>query len=249
MMLDTANPNSIYSCLRAARQNARSVRETISSEMWEQINTHVFPYAGSTDLAGGRWTGRACCASIRMGCHLFHGITDATMTHNEAWHFLRLGGSIERADKISRILDVKYFMLLPSATFVGTPYDDLHWAAILKSVSGFEMYRKKYGRITAPRHRRIPGTGPRLSASCPILCAPRRRVVTRHNRNTDRAFSRSLRAGAGNAARQARLHFRGQGDRRWTATSFWTECRSISMPSATICWRSSSPGIGQERRP
>ena len=57
-------------------------------------------------------------------------------------------GSLERADKISRILDVKYFILLPSATFVGTPYDDLHWSAVLKSVSGFEMYRKRHGRIT-----------------------------------------------------------------------------------------------------
>ncbi len=70
------------------------------------------------------------------------------MSHNEAWHFMRLGGSIERADKISRILDVKYFILLPSTTFIGTPYDDIHWSAVLKSVSGFEMYRKKHGRIS-----------------------------------------------------------------------------------------------------
>ena len=85
---------------------------------------------------------------IRMGCHLFEGVTDATMSHNEAWHFMRLGRMLERADKTSRILDVKYFMLLPSARDVGTPYDDIHWSAVLKSVSGFEMYRKKYGRIT-----------------------------------------------------------------------------------------------------
>ena len=87
---------------------------------------------------------------IRLGCHLFQGITDATMSHNEAWHFLRLGRQLERADKTSRILDVKYFMLLPSAKAVGSPYDDIHWSAVLKSVSGFEMYRKKHGRI-APR--------------------------------------------------------------------------------------------------
>jgi uncharacterized alpha-E superfamily protein len=85
---------------------------------------------------------------IRMGCHLFFGVTDATMTHNEAWHFMRLGRTLERADKTSRILDVKYFMLLPSAADIGTPYDDIHWAAVLKSVSGFEMYRKRFGRIT-----------------------------------------------------------------------------------------------------
>jgi uncharacterized alpha-E superfamily protein len=58
-----------------------------------------------------------------------------------------LGRQLERADKTSRILDVKYFMLLPSPNAIGTPYDDIHWSAVLKSVSGFEMYRKKYGRI------------------------------------------------------------------------------------------------------
>jgi uncharacterized alpha-E superfamily protein len=79
---------------------------------------------------------------------LFQGVTDATMTHNEAWHFLRLARKLERADKTSRILDVKYFILLPSTKDVGTPYDDILWAAVLNSVSGFEMYRKKYGRIT-----------------------------------------------------------------------------------------------------
>ena len=72
------------------------------------------------------------------------------MTQGEAWNFLRLGRALERADKTSRILDVKYFMLLPSTSDVGTPYDDIHWTAVLKSVSGFEMYRKKYGRITPP---------------------------------------------------------------------------------------------------
>jgi uncharacterized alpha-E superfamily protein len=87
---------------------------------------------------------------IRLGAHLFQGLTDATMTHNEAWHFARLGRKMERADKTSRILDVKYFMLLPSVRDVGTPYDDIQWSAVLRSVSGFEMYRKKYGRI-APR--------------------------------------------------------------------------------------------------
>ena len=69
------------------------------------------------------------------------------MTHNEAWHFVSLGRKMERADKTSRILDVKYFMLLPSVSDVGTPYDDIQWSAVLRSVSGFEMYRKKYGRI------------------------------------------------------------------------------------------------------
>jgi len=146
---DTQNPNSIASCLRAARENARTIRETISSEMWAQINSMYLQIQSQRSLPDPERLLDAFL-EIRMGCHQFQGITDSTMTHNEPWHFLRLGRKLERADKTSRILDVKYFMLLPSVKDVGTPYDDIHWAAVLKSVSGFEMYRKKYGRI-APR--------------------------------------------------------------------------------------------------
>ena len=73
------------------------------------------------------------------------------MSHNEAWNFSRLGSMLERADKTSRILDVKYFILLPALADVGTPYDDVQWSAVLKSVSGFEMYRKRHGRIAPER--------------------------------------------------------------------------------------------------
>src|SRR5437763_3309244 len=91
------------------------------------------------------------CHQMRMACHLFHGISEVTMTHNEAWHFIRLARNLERADKTSRILDVKYFILLPSVKDVGTPYDDVQWSALLKPVSGFEMYRKRHGRIAPER--------------------------------------------------------------------------------------------------
>ena len=144
---DTENPSSISSCLRSARENARSVRETISSEMWAQINAMYLQIQSQRSMPEPERL-LDSLREIRMGCHLFQGVTDATMTHNEPWHFLELGRKLERADKTSRILDVKYFMLLPSSKEVGTPYDDIHWAAVLKSVSGFEMYRKKYGRIT-----------------------------------------------------------------------------------------------------
>ncbi len=144
---DLENPNSIASCLRFARENARSVRETISSEMWAQVNGMYLQIQTQRSLPEPERM-LDVFREIRMGCHLFQGITDATMTHNEAWHFMRMARKLERADKTSRLLDVKYFMLLPSLADVGTPYDDIHWSAVLKSVSGFEMYRKKYGRIT-----------------------------------------------------------------------------------------------------
>jgi uncharacterized alpha-E superfamily protein len=73
------------------------------------------------------------------------------MTHGEPWHFFHMGRMLERADKTSRILDVKYFILLRSADDVGTPFDDIQWAAVLRSASAFEMYRKRHGRISPKR--------------------------------------------------------------------------------------------------
>ena len=147
LTLDGENPNSICSCLRAARENARCIRETISSGMWEQVNSVYLQIQAQRAMPTLERLPELL-RDIRYSCLLFQGLTDATMSHNEAWHFLSLGRLMERADKTSRILDVKYFILLPSVTAVGTPYDDLHWAAVLRSVSGFEMYRQRYGRIT-----------------------------------------------------------------------------------------------------
>lgn len=146
---DLNNPNSIASCLRAARENARSIRESLSPDMWAQINSMYLQIQSQRSVPEPERLLDAF-REIRLGCHTFEGIAEATMSQNEAWHFLRVGRMLERADKTSRILDVKYFMLLPSVKDVGTPYDDIHWSAVLKSVSGFEMYRRKYGRI-APR--------------------------------------------------------------------------------------------------
>jgi len=70
------------------------------------------------------------------------------MTHGEPWHFFHMGQMLERADKTSRILDVKYFILLRSVQDVGSPFDDIQWAAVLRSASAFEMYRKRHGRIS-----------------------------------------------------------------------------------------------------
>jgi uncharacterized alpha-E superfamily protein len=150
LAFDAEYPNSIHSCILAARENARSVRETISSEMWQQINTLYLMITAEARKAVPESLPEFC-HEVRMGCHLFEGITHSTVSHNEAWHFISAGRRLERADKTTRILDVKYFILLPSVADVGTPFDDVQWAALLKSVSGFEMYRKKYGRIAPER--------------------------------------------------------------------------------------------------
>jgi uncharacterized alpha-E superfamily protein len=147
LTLDADNPNSIASCLRAARENARSVREIISSEMWEHVNHFYLMVQGSGGLARVLEDPLTFYDQVRVAGQQFLGVTDATMTHGESWHFCRLGRTLERADKTSRILDVKYFILLPSPGDVGTAVDDIQWAALLRSASGLEMYRQRHGRI------------------------------------------------------------------------------------------------------
>jgi uncharacterized alpha-E superfamily protein len=147
LTFDRQNPNSIISCLRYARENARSVREIISSEMWLQLNTFYLMVNSAAESGGGLASPHNFFHDVKLASHLFTGVTDATMTHGEAWHFCRLGRKLERADKTSRILDVKYFILLRSAAEVGTLYDEVQWVAVLRSASAFEMYRKRHGRI------------------------------------------------------------------------------------------------------
>lgn len=151
LTFDADNPNSILSCLRLARENARSVREIISSEMWEQVNTFYLMVRAAASEGRVMEAPHDFFTEIKMASHLFVGITDATMSHGEGWHFGRVGRLLERADKTSRILDVKYFILLPAVADVGTPFDDIQWAAVLKSASAFEMYRKRHGRLAPER--------------------------------------------------------------------------------------------------
>ncbi len=142
LSFDPSYPNSILSCLRSARENARSVREIISTEMWEQINSfYLFVNEAATDLSLAAMH-HEFFAEVKMSSHLFAGVMDATMTHNEGWHFGQVGRFLERADKTSRILDVKYFILLPSVKDIGTTLDEIEWMSLLKSASAYEMYRK-----------------------------------------------------------------------------------------------------------
>ena len=143
------NPNSIRSCVSAARENARTVREYISSEMWERINS-LYLWLSSADA-------RQTFASSAIDfyrhlvdyAHQFHGSTDATLTHGEGWSFLQVGKYLERADSASRILDLKYHILLPRGEQVGGNVDTVQWQALLKSCSAFEAYRKIHtGQVT-----------------------------------------------------------------------------------------------------
>ncbi|MCB9477518.1 MAG: alpha-E domain-containing protein [Deltaproteobacteria bacterium] len=145
---DPEYPGSILSCLAMARENARSIREIISSEMWQQINSLYLMVKRTAVKDVDHANPHAFFQHVKLSKHLFTGLMHEGMSHGEAWHFAHLGMLLERADKTSRILDVKYFILLPNVEYVGTPYDNIEWAAVLKSTSGLEMYRKRFHRIT-----------------------------------------------------------------------------------------------------
>jgi uncharacterized alpha-E superfamily protein len=144
---DKQYPGSIICSLEQARENARSVRETIASEMWEQVNDFYHWFNRETRSGMLKREPGDFFRNIMQQCMLFHGITDATMSRGLGWHFANIGRQLERADKIGRLLDVKYFTLLPNVQDVNTPVDDMQWSTLLRSVSGFEMYRKRYQEI------------------------------------------------------------------------------------------------------
>ncbi len=148
LAFDASNPNSIISCVRAARENARSIREIITSEMWEALNGFYLKVSDAEFAERAKDRLHETFSEVKTASHLFTGITDATMSRGEGWHVCRVGRLLERADKTVRILDVKYFILLPSAADVGSPIDDLQWSALLRSASAFQMYRQAVGRIS-----------------------------------------------------------------------------------------------------
>jgi uncharacterized alpha-E superfamily protein len=152
LAFDTLNHNSISSCLQAARENARTIRDLISSPMWEEINkAHLFVRSAASGGAHLH-NPREFLDEVKRASQLITGVTDATMSHGEAWHFARMGRLIERADKTSRVLDVEHYFnpaaLDDAVAQVGDTADAVQWSAVLESASALEMYRKQYGVVS-----------------------------------------------------------------------------------------------------
>ena len=147
LTFDEENPNSIFCCLNSARENARTVRDMISSQMWEELNKFYLMVRDARKDSTLLSSPFDFFGKVKLGGSILEGVAESTMSRGEAWHFRRLGMMLERADKTSRILDVKYYLLLPHVADVGTPIDSNQWVALLRSVSALEMYRKRHGRI------------------------------------------------------------------------------------------------------
>lgn len=156
MVLDPLNPSSIYSCLKAARENARAVRGALTTEVWEThnmtwLNLHRFTNSGLFKRDSGRFF-----EWVKYRSHLSRGVALGTMLHNEAFNFLRLGTFLERADNTARLLDVKFHAMEQSAKQQqpeprSHTQEYYHWAALLRSVSAFEVYRQVYRDVVSPK--------------------------------------------------------------------------------------------------
>lgn len=148
MVADEGNPSSIVSCLRAMRENARAVRGTLTTEVWETTNQ---TWLECRRLLKDRLHERDPAALfewVKFRSHLLGGVTVGTMLQDEALQFLRVGGFLERADNTARLLDVKYHAAREAG---GDAVDDYyHWSAVLLSVSAFEVYRKVYSNVIQP---------------------------------------------------------------------------------------------------
>jgi len=142
MTFEARNPNSIAACIANARENARTVREQIPSEMWEQLNRTFLYLRDGTARAHHQDSPIDFYRQLVDRLHAFQGTTDATMTHGEGWDFLQAGKFLERADSTSRVLDVKYHILLPNGEEVGGTADVTQWMAVLRSCSAMEAYLK-----------------------------------------------------------------------------------------------------------
>ncbi len=144
LTFDHANKSSISACIAAARENAQQVREQISSEMWQQLNQLYLHVKRTSKSRVWRTQPHGFFQAVKEGSHLFQGITDSTMSHNEGWRFIQVGRSIERADAIAALLGVHFQQ--PASL------DYLAWVGLLRSCTAFEAYCKVYTADLYPEY-------------------------------------------------------------------------------------------------
>ncbi|MDJ0777675.1 MAG: alpha-E domain-containing protein [Gammaproteobacteria bacterium] len=150
LLRDRANPSSVLSVVEAARNNARLVRTALTREVWEATNECWMTLKATLARPVSAKNLTEVLATIRQQSGLVRGALHGTMLRNDIYNFTRLGTFIERADSTARILDVKYYVLLPSVSHVGSSLDNVQWETILRSVSGMRAYRWKHGGEVTP---------------------------------------------------------------------------------------------------
>lgn len=151
LTFEPANANAIVTCVALARENARQVREQISSEMWEQLNRLYLRVRGAS--AAQIWQGEPIefYQAVKEGAHLFQGITDATMSHGEGWYFIQVGRYLERAGATATLLDAHFRPYLAAPRTLPSPLEYNDWVALLKCCTAFEAYCKVYTADVQPK--------------------------------------------------------------------------------------------------
>jgi uncharacterized alpha-E superfamily protein len=152
MLFDKRNPSSLISCIAFARENARCIRDQLSGDVWETLNTFYLKlksddFARYAQLGSAEYLNR-----VKTQIQLLFGVADSMIPRTNLWWFFQLGRHLERADNTSRILDVKYYMLLPDVHTVGSALDMVQWASVLRSCSAFEAFRRsRRGQLNLER--------------------------------------------------------------------------------------------------
>ena len=149
-VLDRNNPTSIVRMITAARENARTLRPLISTEMWSHINVFYNRVRAlePADIQTSRVAG--LCATLKLECQTHTGITEGTFFRDQGWCFYMLGKFLERADQITRLVDIKYHTLLPQVASVGSPVDISQWNTVLRAAAGYHAFRRTTNAAMTP---------------------------------------------------------------------------------------------------
>jgi uncharacterized alpha-E superfamily protein len=202
MVCDELNLSSIFSCLKAARENARAVRGALTTESWETQNQTWLELQRQFANGGWKQDPAQFFEWVKYRSHLWHGVTIGTMLKDEALYFVRLGTFVERADNTARLLDVKFHAI--ERDYHGAQrgrgavnFDFYHWSALLRSVSAFEVYRKVYRDVITPERvaelLMLRADMPRSLAACMNEVVKNlARVKNDHSRETERKAGRLL---------------------------------------------------------
>ncbi len=148
LTFDGDNPESLISCIRRARSAARGVRESISSEMWEQLNTLYLALVDPRIAAKAEDNPYAFYKEVREGAQAFQGLADCTLAHTEPWHFINLGKYLERANNVARVLNLESHLLTGEGS--GSGDDTVRWLAVLRSCGSSEAYSRYYSLRVEP---------------------------------------------------------------------------------------------------
>jgi uncharacterized alpha-E superfamily protein len=152
LTFDLTNPSSIMTSLNRSRNNARSIRGSISSDMWRELNKLYWQLTDPEFRRRSQDSPHELYQAVQTGSQMFQGVCDATMIHDEGWRFIQLGKYLERAEKILRVLDTRHRQLSALAGVMELSLQNLHWVSVLKSCQAYQAYQQLYiSRVESER--------------------------------------------------------------------------------------------------